>query len=175
MVRCPHDSTVEVVVNVVPGGKWSLFLPQMIRSHFFHGWFISDSSWRWLSKLRTLVSSVYHLKRYKGGAGGVPFPPKNFSGLFLKVLHRPLTAPLVAKLAPPVASPQMKMSGIAPDKVHGVLPQLVPFAKHMRCCIASTLRRLACLFFCRFCQLIDHDRNCSTHDLFRWLVLAEAE
>jgi len=32
------------------------------------------------------------------------FPP-NFSGLFLKVLHRPLTAPLVAKLTPPVAPP----------------------------------------------------------------------
>jgi len=44
---------------------------------------------------------------------GGPLPPKNFSGLFLKVLHRPLTAPLVAKLAPPVA-PQMKMSGSAP-------------------------------------------------------------
>jgi len=39
--------------------------------------------------------------------------PKKSSGLFLKVLHRPLTAPLVAKLAPPVAS-QMKMSGSAP-------------------------------------------------------------
>ena len=44
----------------------------------------------------------------------LPGPPKNFSRLFLKVLHRPLTAPLVAKLAPPVA-PQMKMSGSAPD------------------------------------------------------------
>jgi len=33
------------------------------------------------------------------------WPSQNFSGLFLKVLHRPLTAPLVAKLAPPVASP----------------------------------------------------------------------
>ena len=43
------------------------------------------------------------------------WPPKNFSGLFLKVLHRPLTAPLVAKLAPPVA-PQMKMFGSAPDR-----------------------------------------------------------
>ena len=31
----------------------------------------------------------------------------------IEVLHRPLTAPLVAKLAPPVA-PQMKMSGSAP-------------------------------------------------------------
>ena len=55
-----------------------------------------------------------------GGATAPPkfclapqWPPKNFSGLFLKVLHRPLTAPLVAKLAPPVA-PQMKMSGSAP-------------------------------------------------------------
>jgi len=45
---------------------------------------------------------------FKGG----PLPPKNFSwpphnssGLFLKVLHRPLTAALVAKLAPPVAPP----------------------------------------------------------------------
>jgi len=33
------------------------------------------------------------------------WPPKNFSGLFLKALHRPLTAPLVAILAPPVAPP----------------------------------------------------------------------
>jgi len=54
----------------------------------------------------------------RGGARGVPgghcppkfclapqWPPKNFSGLFLKVLHRPLTAPLVAKLALPVAPP----------------------------------------------------------------------
>jgi len=41
-----------------------------------------------------------------------PVTPQNFSGLFLKALHRPLTAPLVAKLAPPVA-PQMKMSGSA--------------------------------------------------------------
>ena len=67
----------------------------------------------------------------RGGARGVtggPLPPQNFAwphqkfsawrhatgvGLFLKVLHRPLTAPLVAKLAPPVA-PQMKMSGSAP-------------------------------------------------------------
>jgi len=49
------------------------------------------------------------------GARGVPggelppqnfaWPLKNFSGLFLKVLHRPLTAPLVAKLAPPEAPP----------------------------------------------------------------------
>ena len=31
--------------------------------------------------------------------------PQNFSDLFLKVLHRPLTAPLVAKLAPPVPPP----------------------------------------------------------------------
>jgi len=57
----------------------------------------------------------------RGGARGVPegaLFPKNFAwlpsgppkifrmtsggvGLFLKVLHRPLTAPLVAKLAPP--------------------------------------------------------------------------
>ena len=51
----------------------------------------------------------------RGRARGVPggplppqnfaWPPKNFSGLLLKVLHRPLTAPLVAKLAPPVAPP----------------------------------------------------------------------
>ena len=43
--------------------------------------------------------------------GGFHCPPKfclaspNFSGLFLKVLHRPLTAPLVAKLATPVPPP----------------------------------------------------------------------
>jgi len=43
-----------------------------------------------------------------------PSDPQTFSGLFLKVLHKPLRAPLVAKLAPPVA-PQMKMSGSAPD------------------------------------------------------------
>jgi len=48
----------------------------------------------------------------RGGARGVPggplppqWPPKNFPGLFLKVLHRPLTAPLVANLAPLVAPP----------------------------------------------------------------------
>ena len=40
---------------------------------------------------------------------GGPLPPKNFSGLFLKVLHRPLTAPLVAKLAPPVAPPNQNV------------------------------------------------------------------
>jgi len=58
------------------------------------------------------------VSKARGGARGVPggsLPPKilpgppvspqNFSGLFLKDLHRPLTAPLVAKLAPPVASP----------------------------------------------------------------------
>jgi len=43
------------------------------------------------------------------------WPPQNFSGLFLKVLHRPLTAPLVAKLAPPVVH-QIKMSGSTPAK-----------------------------------------------------------
>jgi len=37
-----------------------------------------------------------------GSELGGPLPPQNFSGLFLKVLHRPLTAPLVAKLARPV-------------------------------------------------------------------------
>ena len=36
---------------------------------------------------------------------GPPVAPQHFSGLFLKVLHRPLTTPLVAKLAPPVAPP----------------------------------------------------------------------
>jgi len=46
----------------------------------------------------------------RGGVRGAT-APKNFSGLFLKVLHRPLTAPLVAKLAPPVSLPQMKISG----------------------------------------------------------------
>jgi len=35
----------------------------------------------------------------------LPGPPQNFSGLFLKVLHRRLTAPLVGKLAPPVPPP----------------------------------------------------------------------
>jgi len=45
---------------------------------------------------------------------GPPVTPQTFSGLFLKVLHKPLRAPFVAKLAPPVA-PQMKMSGSAPD------------------------------------------------------------
>jgi len=34
-----------------------------------------------------------------------PVAPQNFLGHFLKVLHRPLTAILVAKLAPPVAPP----------------------------------------------------------------------
>jgi len=33
------------------------------------------------------------------------WPPQKFSGLFLKVLQRRLAAPLVAKLAPPVAPP----------------------------------------------------------------------
>ena len=45
------------------------------------------------------------------------WPLENFSGLFLKVLHRPLTTLLVAKLAPPVA-PQMKMSGSAPGSAY---------------------------------------------------------
>ena len=75
-----------------------------------------------------LLWSAYQLKESRGGARGVPgggalppknfvWPPQNFSGLFLKVLHRPLTAPLVAKLAPPV-DPQMTMSGSAPEREH---------------------------------------------------------
>ena len=40
-------------------------------------------------------------------AGGGHCPPKNFSGLFLKVLYKPLTAPLQWP-------PQMKMSDSAP-------------------------------------------------------------
>ena len=43
----------------------------------------------------------------RGGARGVPgeaTAPQKL-GLFLKVLHRSLTAPVVAKLAPPVAPP----------------------------------------------------------------------
>ena len=36
------------------------------------------------------------------------YPFKGGVGLFLKVLHRSLTAPLVAKLAPPVAPPKLK-------------------------------------------------------------------
>jgi len=55
------------------------------------------------------------------------WPPQKFSGIFLKVLHRPLTAPLVAKLAPPVA-PQMKMSGSAPVKEY-----LKSSLKFLRC------------------------------------------
>jgi len=39
-----------------------------------------------------------------GGCQGRTLPPQNFSGL-LKVLHRLLTAPLVAKLAPHMAPP----------------------------------------------------------------------
>ena len=61
-------------------------------------------------------------RRVPGGATAPPkfglapsVAPQNFSGLFLKVLHRPLTAPLVAKLAPPVA-PQIKMSDSAPGR-----------------------------------------------------------
>jgi len=68
----------------------------------------------------------------RGGARGVPggatapqkfclapqCPPK--LGLFLKVLHRPLTAPLVAKLALPVAPPN-EMSGSAPAHSTNVL------------------------------------------------------
>ena len=45
------------------------------------------------------------------------WPPQIFrvtSCHCIEDLHRPLTAPLVAKLAPPVA-PQMKMSGSPPD------------------------------------------------------------
>ena len=50
----------------------------------------------------------------------LPVPPSSPAKIFrltschcIEVLHRPLTAPLVAKLAPPVP-PQMKMSGSAP-------------------------------------------------------------
>ena len=39
-----------------------------------------------------------------------------FVKICIEVLHRPLTAPLVAKLAPPV-TPQMKMSGSAPANI----------------------------------------------------------
>ena len=60
------------------------------------------------------------------------WPSKNFSGLFLKVLHRPLAAPLDAKLAPPVA-PQMKMSVSAPGEAYLwvrniVLPETFTFS-----------------------------------------------
>jgi len=82
---------------------------------------VSESS-PYILRYRSIYSQV------RGGARGVPggataapkfclapqCPPQNFSGLFMKVLHRPLTAPLVAKLAPPVA-PHMKMSGSATE------------------------------------------------------------
>ena len=78
--------------------------------------------------------------------------PQNFSGLFLKVLHRPLTAPLVAKLAPPVA-PQMKMSGSAPAST----------SVHVSdCCSICELNSgvcffcfvcLSCVFMCRVCMM----------------------
>jgi len=58
---------------------------------------------------------MVHVRAELVGCQGGPLPPKkfawppvapqNFSGLFLKVLHRSLTAPLVAKLAPPVVPP----------------------------------------------------------------------
>jgi len=47
----------------------------------------------------------------RGSRGAIAPPPKfclarqKFFSLLLKVLHRPLTAPLVAKLAPPVVPP----------------------------------------------------------------------
>ena len=64
-----------------------------------------------------------------GGARGVPLPPPNFSGLFLKVLHRPLTAPLVAKLA--LQWPhQMKMSGSAPAPIWHTLRHRFLFSKN---------------------------------------------
>ena len=52
-----------------------------------------------------------------GGCQESHCPPKIFrvtSCHCIEVLHRPLSAPLVAKLAPPVP-PQMEMSGSAPD------------------------------------------------------------
>ena len=65
----------------------------------------------------------------RGGARGVPLPPPNFSGLFLKVLHRPLTAPLVAKLA--LQWPhQMKMSGSAPAPIWHTLRHRFLFSKN---------------------------------------------
>jgi len=91
-------------------------------------WKLSGDGSGSLSKQTTFIIQIC-----RGGARGMPggpLPPQNFAwplsvpqkifrvtsgrvGLFLKVLHRPLTAPLVAKLAPPVPS-QMKMSGSVP-------------------------------------------------------------
>ena len=74
-------------------------------SYFTKCDFISSLSFYCMSCFAEMITRV--------GARGVPggptapqnfaWPPQNFLGLFLKVLHRPLTAPLVAKLAPPVA------------------------------------------------------------------------
>jgi len=71
------------------------------------------------------LKGIICLHTGRGGARGVPggpLPPQNFAWppkIFrvtschcIEVLHRPLTAPLVAKLTPPVAT-QMKMSGSA--------------------------------------------------------------
>jgi len=86
---------------------------------------------RWLeTKDHYHCGVVLEMVENRGGARGVPegaLPPKSLPGppsgslkIFrvvschcIEVLHRPLTAPLVANLAPPVA-PQMKMSGSAP-------------------------------------------------------------
>ena len=59
-------------------------------------------------KIRACVSRRGGAREVPGEATALPkfcLAPQNISGLFLKVLHRPLTAPLVAKLAPPVALP----------------------------------------------------------------------
>ena len=73
----------------------------------------------WWGVPRNLERLRLFLLWSRGGVRGchsppkiLPGPPKFFAwrhaagvGLFLKVLHRSLTAPLVAKLAPPVAPP----------------------------------------------------------------------
>ena len=71
----------------------------------------------------------------RGGARGGHWSPKilpapqHFLGLFLKVLHRPLTAPLVAKLA--LQWPhQMKMSGSAPAPIWHTLRHRFLFSKN---------------------------------------------
>ena len=75
-----------------------------------------------IKQYNVYINEIISIHLSRGGARGVPggpLPPQNFAwphsghpkirslsvGLFLKVLHRPLTAPLVAKLAPPVATP----------------------------------------------------------------------
>ena len=89
-------------------------------NHYKYLGAVLDIALRWQRHSETTAMKILCSKQ--GGCQGAQLPPQNFAcppqwppKIFLvtschctEVLHRPLTAPLVAKLAPPVAPPKWK-------------------------------------------------------------------